>query len=61
MTEKRLTEGLIRETVECVINPNEAACEICGNELKVIGKKQVRSEMEYIPAKLIMKDYVQYI
>ena len=36
-------------------------CEICGSELKIIGKKKVRSEMEYIPAKLVMKDYVQYI
>lgn len=26
-----------------------------------IGKKKVRSEMEYIPAKLIIKDYVQYV
>ncbi|HEX2925826.1 MAG TPA: IS66 family transposase [Ruminiclostridium sp.] len=58
---EKLTEGLIRETVECVINADEAVCGICGSELKVIGKKQVRSEMEYIPAKLIMKDYVQYI
>lgn len=58
---KKLTEGLIRETVECVLNPEEAVCGTCGSELKVIGKKQVRSEMEYIPAKLIMKDYVQYV
>jgi hypothetical protein len=29
--------------------------------MKVIGKKKVRSEMEYIPAKLVMKDYVQYV
>ncbi|MCB8817248.1 IS66 family transposase, partial [Desulfosporosinus sp. SRJS8] len=34
---------------------------MCGSELKVIGKKKVRSEMEYIPAKLVMKDYVQYV
>ncbi|MCB2357059.1 IS66 family transposase [Clostridium estertheticum] len=36
-------------------------CGICGSELDIIGKKKVRSEMEYIPAKLIMKDYVQYV
>jgi transposase len=58
---KKLTEGLIKETVECILNPEEAECDICGSELKVIGKKQVRSEMEYIPAKLVMKEYVQYV
>jgi transposase len=58
--EKRI-EGLARETVECVLNPEETACGVCGSDLKVIGKKKVRSEMEYIPAKLVMKDYVQYV
>lgn len=58
---EKLTLGLSRETVECVLNPDESACGICGSELKVIGKKKVRSEMEYIPAKLIMKDYVQFV
>lgn len=58
---EKLTEGLARETVECVLNPEEAACGICGSELKVIGKKKVRSEMEFVPAKLVMKDYVQYV
>ena len=58
---EKLTEGITRETVECVLNPEEAACGICGSDLKVIGKKKVRSEMEYIPAKLVMKDYVQYV
>jgi transposase len=58
---EKLTQGLARETVECVLNPEESSCEICSSELKVIGKKKVRSEMEYIPAKLVMKDYVQYV
>ncbi|GAA0772376.1 hypothetical protein GCM10008908_18490 [Clostridium subterminale] len=47
--------------VECVINEDEALCKVCGSVLKTIGKKKVRSEIEYIPAKLIMKDYVQYV
>lgn len=58
---EKLTERLPRETIECVLNPEEAMCGICGSEMKVIGKKKVRSEMEYIPAKLVMKDYVQYV
>lgn len=58
---KKLTAGLTRETIECVLNPEEAVCHICKSEMKVIGKKKVRSEMEYIPAKLVMKDYVQLV
>lgn len=57
----KLTKGLMHEIVECVLNGEEAVCGVCGSELKVIGKKKVRSEMEYIPAKLIIKDYVQYV
>ena len=58
---EKLTAALPRETVECVLNPEEAFCDICDSGLKVIGKKKVRSEMEYIPARLVMKDYVQYV
>lgn len=47
--------------MECVLNPEETVCGICASELKVIGKKKVRSELEYIPAKLVMKDYIQYV
>lgn len=58
---EKLTADLPRETVECILSPEEAFCDVCESELKVIGKKKVRSEMEYIPAKLVMKDYVQYV
>jgi transposase len=58
---EKLTAALPRETVECVLNPEDAFCGACDSKLKVIGKKKVRSEMEYIPAKLVMKDYVQYV
>jgi transposase len=58
---EKLTAGLPRETVECILNPEEALCGVCDSEMKIIGKKKVRSEMEYIPAKLVMKDYIQYI
>jgi transposase len=57
----KLTAALPRETVECVLNTEEAICHICGSELMVIGKKKVRSEMEFIPAKLVIKDYVQNV
>lgn len=45
---EKLIQQLARETVECVLNPEESVCGICGNELKIIGKKKVRSEMVYI-------------
>lgn len=57
---EKLIKELPHEIVECVINTEETTCENCGGELKVIGKKKVRSEMEIIPAKLIIKDYFQY-
>jgi len=52
---ENLIKALPHEVVECVLNAEEAMCKICGSELKIIGKKKVRSEMEYIPAKLIIK------
>lgn len=58
---EKLSKSLPHEVVECVLNEEEAVCKICGSELEIIGKKKVRTEMEYIPAKLIMKDYVQYV
>ena len=58
---EHLIKELPHETVECVLNDEDAVCKICGSDLKVIGKKKVRSEIEYIPAKLVVKDYVQYV
>jgi len=58
---ENLIKALPHEVVECVLEVEETGCKICGSGLKVIGKKKVRSEMEYIPAKLIIRDYVQYV
>ncbi|NMF07976.1 IS66 family transposase [Clostridium beijerinckii] len=58
---EKLIKALPHQVVECVLNDDEALCKICGSDLKVIGKKKVRSEMEYIPPKLIIKDYYQYV
>mgnify|MGYP005815878133 CR=1 FL=1 len=57
---ENLIKSLPHEVVECVLD-ERTVCEICGSELVKIGKKKVRSEMEYVPAKLIIKDYVQYV
>ena len=45
---------------EYKLNENEK-CEERGNELEVVGKKVVRQEIEYKPAELIIKEFVQYI
>lgn len=39
----------------------KANCPECGSEIKPIGKEVVRQEVEYIPAKLVLKNYVRYI
>ena len=57
---EKLIRSLPHELVECVLN-EDAMCKICGSELEIMGKEKVRSEMEYIPAKLVIKDYVQYV
>ena len=58
---ERLIADIPRETVECVINENDAACDICNSALEIIGKKKVRTELKYIPSKLKVIEFVQYI
>lgn len=52
--------GLPKEIEEFIINPEET-CSVCGSEIKIIGKKLVRTEVEFIPAKLKVKQIVQQI
>ncbi len=49
--------GLPKEIEEFIINPEET-CSVCGSELKIIGKKLIRTEVEFIPAKLKVKQIV---
>lgn len=46
----KLVSELPRETNECILNPEEAYCDICSTELKIIGKIKVKSEIEFIPS-----------
>lgn len=48
-------------TEEYVLNPDKDKCPACSSELKQIGKEVVRQEIEYVPAKLKLKNYVQYV
>jgi transposase len=52
--------GLPKEIEEYIINP-ENNCPKCGNQLKVIGKQLIRTEVEFIPAKLKVKQIVRQV
>ena len=55
-----LIADIPHEVVECVLDAEEV-CDTCSSPLQVIGKKTVRTELEYIPAKVKATEYVQYI
>lgn len=52
--------SISKEIEEYIINPEEA-CSQCSGELKIIGKKVVRTEVEFVPAKLKVKQIVQQV
>lgn len=47
------------ETLEIKIEDGQEKCPVCGAELRQIGKEFVRQEIEYIPAKLKLVNYVR--
>lgn len=57
---EEMLAGLVKEIEEYVI-PMETVCSVCGGELKIVGKKLVRTEVEYVPAKLKVKQIVQQV
>ncbi len=50
--------GLPKDIEEFIINTEET-CSVCGSGLKILGKKLIRTEVEFIPAKLKVKQIVQ--
>ena len=52
-----LIKNIETEIINCTIPDEEQICPRCGSQMKVIGKKYVREEVELIPAKLIVKKY----
>ena len=48
-------------TEEYKLEDSKTSCNVCGEHLKQIGKEVVRQEVEYVPAKLVLKNYVRYI
>lgn len=57
---EEMLSGIKKELEEYVLNEEEV-CPKCGRPLSVIGKKVVRTEVEFIPAKLIVKQIVRQI
>lgn len=57
---KEMLAGLPQEVEEYVL-PADEKCSVCGGEMKVVGKRVVRTEVEFRPAKLILKQIVQQI
>lgn len=50
----------VREVL-CSLVEEDQYCEQCNTKLKVLGKKVVREELEYIPAKLRIVRYIQLV
>lgn len=57
---EEMLAGLPKEIEEYIINP-EDTCPKCGNQLKVIGKQLIRTEVEFIPAKLKVKQNLRQV
>ena len=57
---EEMLSSLPKDIEEYVINPQDS-CPKCGGNLKVIGKEIIRTEVEYIPAKLKVKQIVRQV
>ena len=57
---EEMLAGLSKEIEEYVI-PADETCSVCGGNLKIVGKRPVRTEVEFVPAKLKVKQIVQQI
>ena len=51
---------LPKEIEEYIVSPEES-CSVCSSDLKVIGKKLIRTEVEFVPAKVKVKQIVQQV
>lgn len=53
----KLLKDLPRDTVLCGLEEDERFCEKCGTKLVSVGKEFIRTEIEFIPAKVRVIDY----
>jgi transposase len=59
-TKEELAETLPVIEVVCDLPEEENKCNICGSELRYLGKEHVRDELEIIPAQVRVLRYVRY-
>ena len=52
--------GLPQEIEEYII-PADEKCSVCSGKLVTVGKKLVRTEVEFVPAKLVVKHIIQQV
>ena len=57
---QEMLAGLPQDVEEYVI-PADETCSVCGAKMKAAGKRIVRTEVEFSPAKLIVKQIVQQV
>lgn len=57
---EEMLSGLKKEVEEYLI-PGEEVCPKCGNDLTLIGKEVIRTEAEFIPARLLVKQVVRQV
>jgi transposase len=58
---EEMIKDLPKEVIECVLEENDSNCPKCGSALEVIGKNTVRTELEFVPAYVKVKEYMQYV
>ena len=58
---KAQLKNIETETKEYFLEEDQKVCNECGSNLKEIGKEVVRQEIEYIPAKLRLINYVRHV
>ncbi len=57
---KEMLKNLPMEVEEYILPPEEN-CSVYGSPLVIMGRKVVRSEVEFVPAKLIVKQVIQQV
>ena len=57
---QRLLANLPAEEIHLEFNDEERQCDHCHKEMKQMGKKVVREEVHYVPARLYKKVYISY-
>ena len=58
---KSQLKNIETETREYFLDDDKKVCNECGAHLKEIGKEVVRQEIEYVPAKLRLVNYVRHV